>query len=180
MRVFESLLFWFLWSLFVLLVVCRFCSAQKINQEDRVLALRLVQCIRAECNDCERYPREKDAIAWVLVKRTIMRGEDASFLGMIKSYCSVFKVNTPRARAIRKSTFHKPLHGSPRWWRKMERWAYRFIGNPLQVLDPTPMAFHWGSKEDSWRAYCSGMRLVRKYSNYFWTLPRWRCGSKKL
>lgn len=163
---------------FRLFTICLFiaitmtlCYAKYVDANDYT-ALHLAQCIRAECNDCKRYPEEPSAIAHVLKKRldqyNRINVNKRTFDEQIKAYCSVFRRTTDRAMRIRFSSFETPNHGKKYWWLKMRRFTNTFIFDPESIIDPTPNAMHFGGKIDDYRAHRNNWVLVASYQNRFW------------
>jgi len=139
-------------------------------QYDERTALALVQCLRAECDECDRNPEEPAAIAWVLKKTAKVRG--VSLHKQITGYCALFNRHNDRARAIVASTFEEPKNGSKQWWLEMRIWARLFLLG--QIPDPLEKACHWGGGTDVYRM--KGRRLVGSYCNrrnkkcnHFWS-----------
>jgi len=151
----------------VLFYLMQQCDADQVRAEDN-LPLRLVQCVRAECDECDVNPREKDAIAWVLKKQAQRTGR--TLLAQTMAYCAVFDRRNARALSIWSSTFDAPKHGSAKWWSETRRWSTRFLHKPPP--DPLPRAMHWGGNMDIHRAVKMGWKRVAgppEYSNTFWS-----------
>lgn len=170
-------------NLIALFIICftfvfliRYCESRKVKADNT--ALHLTQCIISECDQCSKYPQEKRAMAFVLVKRARQyrknTGKSLSLDDQILSYCAVFdkrshRYYSARAKNIRESNFDKPLHGKKKLWRKLELWSKRFIKNPTSFKDPTPKAMNWGGDMDTERALRAGWILVARYTNNFWS-----------
>jgi hypothetical protein len=137
-------------------------------------ALRLVQCIRAECSRCDRNQREPAAIAHVLRKQALSIGRTLE--EQTVAYCAMFRRRSPRSRAIWSATFEMPgdwrLVGRRKWWTKMAPWSRLFLAG--KIPDPLPRARHWGGDMDIPRALRLGLVRVAgppEYCNTFWAIP---------
>lgn len=142
-------------------------STSKAKAEESA-ALRLAQCIRAECNDCDVNPKEKTAIAWILKKGAERTGR--TLIEQTEAYCAVFDRHNERSNLIWSSTFNEPKHGRFQWWQKAKLWAKSFLIKP--PIDPLPKADHWGGNMDTHRANKMGWRRVAgppEYANTFWS-----------
>jgi hypothetical protein len=69
----------------------------------------------------------------------------------VRAYCAVFdrggrRYYHPRPRAIRASTWEKPLHKKPDDWRRLRRFIDRFQAG--KVADPCPRCIWWGGRVD--------------------------------
>lgn len=140
-------------SLLVCGVVCKCCA-----QYDERTALALVQCIRAECDRCDRHPDEQAAIAWALKKQAKERG--ISLLRQIRYYCAMFNKHRDRAVAIFNSTFERPQWGDVGWWRRMHSWAFDFLEG--RIPDPVEKAMYFGGEMD---VPSSRLIEVKRYCN---------------
>ena len=150
----------------LIMVACTYsgCFAQANYKQETALAL--AKCVRAECDTC-RKPKERDAIAWVLKKQSILTGR--TFHKQIIAYCAVFDRANERANNIWNSTFERPLHGRKKWWSEAREWAIAFIESP--PTDPLPLAMHWGGNMDTPRAVRAGWIRIAgppDYVNTFW------------
>jgi len=171
----------------VLFYLIQQCDAEEAHADD-LTALRLVQCIRAECDSCSKNPDEPAAIAHVILKRMTQYNDNPSWSNgyaynipktlsydeYIIAYCSVFDHRSSlyysdRATKILESTFMRPLHGKPAWWGRMQQWANKFLQG--EIPDPLPRAMHWGGDMDIARAKRAGWTRIAgppEYSNTFW------------
>ena len=155
------------WLIWLLIAVCISIGLiHRIAEGQDKTALHLVQCIRAECDQCP-HPLEPAAIAHVLRKHSARQGK--SLDALMKRYCSVFRDDSARAKAIRGSTFDAPLHGDPEWWKLYEVFADEFLAG--NIPDPLPSADHFGGGMDTHRALRAGWVLVVHWSNWFWNVP---------
>lgn len=138
-------------------------------------ALHLAQCLRAECDTCERFPNEKAAIAHILVKLTNQYNNNKynkrtrSLDDTIKAYCSIFGSKRKRAVRIRHSPFGKSIHGNKQWWESTIQWTTKFVADPSSIIDPTPLAMYWGGDMDK-PPKIKGKKWVKvtKMCNTFW------------
>lgn len=147
--------------------MARACAAQS--------ALALVRCIRAECETCNRDPREQAAIAWILLKGAQLKG--VSLYRQTVEYCALFNRHNDRAREITESTFDNPKRGSIRWWERAHVWVIMFLSG--RIPDPEPSALHWGGSSDTRRM--KGRILLRSFCdsdgqrcNHLWGVKIWR------
>jgi len=189
MRTLEQQLTGFIILCLTMATILFWCSrgdAQAQPKQDD-LHLRLVQCLRAECDEClfgDRDPRESVAILWVLKKQASIK--QISLLRETMDYCAMFDRNNKRAVAIWLSTFDEPKHATTKrgrqWWLKMRKWIHDVVSEEEEILfpDPHPDADHFGGGMDLERAKRNGWRLVAKYCNlkngkwcnYFWSTQR--------
>jgi hypothetical protein len=148
-------------------------------QDDEATALRLVQCIVAECDVGKRPSDERDAMAWALKKQAVDRG--ISLKRQIESYCAYANRHNTRARAIWDSTFESPLYpqrgneqARKQWWADMYLWAMRFLAGEIE--DPLDSSVkYFGGEMDVRKPGCKEVKRYcnpkRKKCNIFY-----RCG----
>jgi len=162
-------------TLITTLLCSSIASAQPVAEEhwNEDAKLTLAQVMVAEASFVEQ---DHIAIAWVLQKRwetyRELRDSTVSFADFARRYSAMFKVATPRTRAIRALPWGPAdgHWGGPRWDRVrelVEAWGRGEVPDTV-----CPGARHWGGKMDkapTSRRY--GWRVARcsqRTANIFW------------
>jgi len=166
------------WLFILFWLVLIFALAQKVSAQDddsrpvpvnqwtESAQMTLARTLVGEADWSEP---DHAAIAHVLVKRwrRQVKHKPEGFEHFIQRYSAVWKLDTPRKRAVRAlpwGEFVGPWGGKR--WLKVQRFVRRW-GDGL-VADPCPEALHWGGTMDKPHA---GWRPVRcgRTKNLFWT-----------
>jgi hypothetical protein len=175
----HKLIINFIMAIFIL-VFCPYTGHAQYTKAD---VLALSRCLVAECDRRAQKPKESAAIAWVLQKLRIQYNEHhktpRTYADQVHEYCAVFDKRSrfyylPRARSIRKSTFANPLHIKTKsLWANIRNFAIRFFNG--EIVDPHPLAMHFGGGLDINSAKSKNLILVAKYCdkhgkwcNYFY------------
>lgn len=130
--------------------------------------LALAKCVQAESD----FNTEKEAatLSWVLLKRWQQQKQGWDLEKQIVQYCAVFdersaRYYSPRASAIRASTFRQPKHGKPEKWVALHSFINRF--EQQRVKDPCPRATHWAGRIDkippTWVCPCGPPEFANQF-----------------